>query len=78
MHVIAGSEGISLKYRDPSGREHEVPRAWRRTGIQSSDAEGNWTRKTSVERTPATGDDVVVASMDRTITYYSDPPSSSH
>ena len=39
-------EETSVRYRDFSGREHEVPRAGRRTVIQSRDAEGNWTRKT--------------------------------
>jgi hypothetical protein len=65
-------EGASIRYRDFAGREYEIPQAGRRIAIQSRDAEGNWTRKTTVERNPASGDDVVVASMDRTITYHSD------
>jgi hypothetical protein len=70
IHLVAGPEGTRLSYRDSTGREHELPRVGKRTVIQSTDAEGNWTRKTTVERDPATGDDVVVASTDRTITYY--------
>jgi hypothetical protein len=72
IHIVAGSERTSLSYRDSTGREHELPQDGKRTVIQSTDAEGNWTRKTTVERDPASGEDVVVASMDRTITYYSD------
>lgn len=72
LHIVVGPEGTRLSYRDSAGRERELPQVQKRTVIQSRDAEGNWTRKTTVERDPATGDDVVVASMDRTITYYSD------
>jgi hypothetical protein len=72
IHIVSGPEGTRVSYRDSTGREHESPRIARRTVIQSTDAEGNWTSKTIVERDPATGVEVVVASMDRTITYYSD------
>ena len=72
IHIVVGPEGTSVSYRDSAGREHELPRVGRRTVIQSRDAAGNWRRKTTVERDPATGDDVVVASTDRTITYYTD------
>ena len=72
IHILAGPDGTRVSYRDSSGREHEFPRIEKRTVIQSTDAEGNWTSKTIVERDPTTGDDVVVASMDRTITYYAD------
>jgi hypothetical protein len=72
IHILAGPEGTRLSYRDSTGRQHEFPRVGTRAVIQSTDEKGNWTSKTIVERDPATGDDVVVASMDRTITYYSD------
>lgn len=72
IQIVVGPAGTRLSYRDSFGREHELPQRGRRTVIQSTDAEGNWTRKTTIERDPATGGDVAVASMDRTITYYSD------
>jgi len=72
IHIVVGPEGTRLSYRDSAGHEYELPYAARRTLIQSTDAQGNWTRKTTVERDPVTGADVVVVSMDRAITYYSD------
>jgi hypothetical protein len=72
IHIVAGPERTSLSDRDSMGREYELPEVGKRTVIQSADAEGNWTRKTTVERDPATGEDAEVVSMDRTITYYSD------
>jgi len=72
LHLVAGPDGTSLGYRDSSGRAHELRPARRRIVVQSRDGEGNWTRKTVVEHNPATGDKVVIASTDRTITYYSD------
>ena len=70
IHIVATSEGTSLSYRDSTGHAHEFRPAERRTVVQSRDAEGNWSRKATVERDPATGDEVVTASTDRTITYY--------
>ena len=58
--------------RDSTGHEHDTSHAGRRTIVETTDARGNWTRKTTVEPDPATGDDVVVVSMTRTITYYPD------
>jgi hypothetical protein len=72
IHLVDGPEGTTLSYRDSAGREYELPRAGKRTVIQSTDAQGNWTRKKTVERDFATGDELVIASTDRTITYYSD------
>ncbi|HTC90388.1 MAG TPA: hypothetical protein VK686_18910 [Bryobacteraceae bacterium] len=72
IHILAGPDGTRVRYRDSSGHEHEFPGIARRTVIQSTDEKGNWTSKTIVERDPATGNEVVVASMDRAITYYSD------
>jgi hypothetical protein len=72
IHIVSSPEGTRLSYCDSTGREHEFPQIARRTVIQSRDAEGNWISRTIVERDPATGDDFVVVSMDRTITYYSD------
>ncbi len=72
IHIVVGPEGTRLTYRDSAGHEYELPRAATRTLIQATDAQGNWTRKITMERDPATGDDVVVASMDQAITYYSE------
>ena len=69
---VAGPEGTRLSYRDSTGREHEFSGIERCAVMQSTDAQGNWTSRTIFERDPSTGDDVVVACMDRTITYYSD------
>ena len=70
--IVVGPKGTRVSYRDSTGLEYEFPRIERRTVIQSTDAPGNWTSKTIVERDPATGDVVVVTSIDRTSTYYSD------
>lgn len=58
IHFVAGPEGLP-----PTGR---------RTVVQTRDAEGNWTSKATLERDPATGEGTVIASTERTITYYSD------
>lgn len=61
-----------ISYRDSIGRAQEFRPPTRHAIVQSSDAEGNWTSKTVVERGPSTGDEVVIASLNRTITYYSE------
>lgn len=70
--LVAGTEEGSITYRDASGHAHEHRAAAKRTIVQSRDIEGNWTRKVVVERDPSSGEEIVLASIDRTITYYSE------
>jgi hypothetical protein len=69
LDIVTGPDGTVVSYRDSDGRALEVP-VRRRTVVQSMDSEGNWTKKTTVECDPVSGEDVMIASMDRTITYY--------
>lgn len=64
-HVTFSQDGRRDLVLVPGGAVSE-------TIIHARDAEGNWTRKTVVERDPSTGAEVVIASVDRTITYYAD------
>ncbi len=71
IQIVTGPEGGRVTFRDADGREHEFTRYRRRAAIESTDARGNWTRKTIFDRDPSTGEEVLAVAMNRKIEYYS-------